>query len=243
MNQGKWVALNTKDQADAFLPKKVRWTITLNGHDIGVLSSTDSGIVPDPAWTYPRDYWHLPEPGAVLPDVLNIAKAFAGWCDPPQHRPLVLATTVHFSDPEHWKQAPTSYKRIEFLFSAFKDTLEGATLCFDPDNPKPYRLMAKDLRVVTRMISRDGRQLVALKLAKNSFECGSELGEVMSPRWFAVGKTIRYLGSDLSLIDIADYDHDGESELMFWYSGYNRDGYTLFSKRLQQRTDFTWNYH
>lgn len=243
MTQGKWVALNTKAHADAFLPKTVHWTITLNGHDIGVLSSTDSGIVPEPAWTYPRDYWHLPEPGTVLPDVLNTAKAFTGWCDPPQHRPIVLATTVHLSDPEYWKQAPSPFKRIKLLFSSFRDTLEGATLCVDSNNPKPYRLRAKDLRVVTRMIARDGRQLIALKLARDSFECGSELGEVMGARWFVVGKTVRYLGSDLSLIDISDYDHDGKSELLFWYSGYNRDGYALYSKRFQQRTDFTWNYH
>jgi hypothetical protein len=39
-----------------------------------------------------------------------------------------------------------------------------------------------------------------------------------------------------------DYD-EGQSELLFWYSGYNHDGYALFDSSLARRVDYLWSYH
>lgn len=242
-SDGKWIPLNTKARADVFLPKTIRWTVSLNGKTIGALSSTDVGIVPEPAWTYPRDYWHLPMAGEAIPVFPNSAQSFAGWCEAPKHRPLVLSTTTHPSDPEHWKKAPSSIKRTALLVPAFRNSLKRAPLCFKPEKPTSYTLRAKDLRIVTRIVAQDGRELVELRLAKDIFECASELGYPLGNRWFVIGSTTRFLGADLELIDIADYDKDGRSEYIFWYSGYNRDGYSIFSADFEQRTDFLWNYH
>ncbi len=38
-----------------------------------------------------------------------------------------------------------------------------------------------------------------------------------------------FLGEGLWLVDAGDYDGDGRSEVIFWFSGYNRDGYVLFT--------------
>jgi hypothetical protein len=51
------------------------------------------------------------------------------------------------------------------------------------------------------------------------------------------------LGSELSLVDAGDYDADGESELLFWYSGYNQDGYTLLFDGLRKQVSYRWKYH
>jgi hypothetical protein len=47
----------------------------------------------------------------------------------------------------------------------------------------------------------------------------------------------------MELVDAADYDGDGKSELLFWQSAYNRDGYILIFDDLRQRIEYTWRYH
>lgn len=45
------------------------------------------------------------------------------------------------------------------------------------------------------------------------------------------------------LIAMRDFDGDGRTELVFWYSGYVRDGYVLFSGSFSKMSTFTWGYH
>lgn len=40
-----------------------------------------------------------------------------------------------------------------------------------------------------------------------------------------------------------DFDGDGSSEIVFWYSSYVHDGYVLLSDGLTKMTTFTWGYH
>jgi hypothetical protein len=47
----------------------------------------------------------------------------------------------------------------------------------------------------------------------------------------------------LELVGAGDFDGDGQSELLFWQSGYNEDGYLLFSSGLKQKAKYLWGYH
>jgi hypothetical protein len=53
----------------------------------------------------------------------------------------------------------------------------------------------------------------------------------------------RYLGADLTLVDAGDYDADGVSELLFWQTKYNEDGYVLFDSSFDARCEYRWSYH
>ena len=44
-------------------------------------------------------------------------------------------------------------------------------------------------------------------------------------------------------VDAGDYDNYGQSELLFWSSRYNGDGYILFSNDCAQMSAFLWGYH
>ena len=44
-------------------------------------------------------------------------------------------------------------------------------------------------------------------------------------------------------IAIADFDQDGENELLFFYSIFNHDAYVLYSNNFQDETKFEWSYH
>jgi len=49
--------------------------------------------------------------------------------------------------------------------------------------------------------------------------------------------------STIMLVDAGDYDGDGDSEVIFWVSRYNHDGYVLFYKQLSRFVEFSWGYH
>lgn len=242
-NQDKWVALNTREFANTYLPKRANWIATNENKSIGNLVSVDGGMTTEPEWTYPRDYWHVPELNQDLPEILNTKNAYAGWCEPPKHKPITLLSIANFSNPEHWIQMSATPKEIQSLYPAFKSSFNGNKLCQDMNKPKRYKLNIKDIRVESNLVAKDGSKLIAMKVTKDVYECDSELGDLTSTKWFYMKNTVQYIGTDLTLIDVADYDNNGESEFLFWYSGYNSDGYVLYSNYFKNHTDFKWNYH
>lgn len=82
-----------------------------------------------------------------------------------------------------------------------------------------------------------------LEMSRN--KCEDVQSDTWAASWFHVNKegSVRYIGRGMTLLDAGDYDNDGESEIIFWRSGYNEDGYILFYKQFINRVDFTWNYH
>lgn len=78
--------------------------------------------------------------------------------------------------------------------------------------------------------------------------CGyiSEPEEPESEPWFFVSSdgNVRRIGSFLTLLDAADYDSDGSSEVVFVLSqGDNTDGFVLFDGNFEKRVTVTWHYH
>jgi hypothetical protein len=73
----------------------------------------------------------------------------------------------------------------------------------------------------------------------------TEVAGFSTSHTFVVTSTnVGYIGQGLELVDAGDYDMDGHSELLFWSSAYNRDGYVLFPSNLAATpTTFQWNYH
>lgn len=47
----------------------------------------------------------------------------------------------------------------------------------------------------------------------------------------------------MMLVDAGDYDNDGESELLFAITDYNRGGYKLFYDKFTKSVEFKFNYH
>jgi len=47
----------------------------------------------------------------------------------------------------------------------------------------------------------------------------------------------------LTFLDYGDFGNDGETEWLFTISGYNRDGYALFTKGFTTRALYQWSYH
>ena len=67
----------------------------------------------------------------------------------------------------------------------------------------------------------------------------------LSVHWMAFegAKEPRYLGSEMIVLDIEDFDGDGKSEFVFWLNAYNRNGYVIVWDNFRQRSSFIWSYH
>ena len=85
-----WFALSTEEASRSVALGTLDWSVAFDGRRLGSLRTNDSGFKSPYAWTYPRDHLLAIAKGQTVPTISNTAGAFAGWCDAPQFRPLVL---------------------------------------------------------------------------------------------------------------------------------------------------------
>jgi len=92
--------------------------------------------------------------------------------------------------------------------------------------------------------SSSGQELVSIGLDRGKYGCDGIMDEEWSDHWFLLdGESVRFVGREMELVDVGDYDKDGTPEFLFWHSGYNQDGYVLYSDQFKQKTEYLWKYH
>jgi len=182
-----------------------------------------------------------------FPRIKNRSDLFAGWCGSPKLRPLVLVNTPNFKDPEKWKpfKPSSSYKKL--LYKKFRAIVgDKAIKCIEYSWTKvePYNFKPEELLLYKSYRSKTGEELVPISLDKDKIACELMYESEWSINWFVIYKDdIKHLGHDLNLVDAGDYDNDGNSEIIFWYSGYNRDGYIIYYDDFKQSAKYIWSYH
>jgi hypothetical protein len=198
--------------------------------------------MPALGWTHARDFSLSPIEVSTLPLAPNLAQAYAGWCDPPKNRPILLvsgSTTV----AEYRGAQPKAPPPMGALRRAFLKSLPEGKLCVNYDDRRPTKIRESDLRVRHDIVFPGNMRLIGLSLKRQLTECGSEIGGVEQPRWFVLERSPRFIGASLTHVATADLDGDGEPEHVFWFTGYNEDGYILFRSNFRQPLRFTWKYH
>ena len=239
----EWVALTSREGSQGVSLPAV-WTVGLHGKTLGRITTSDPGFQTDDAWTFPRDRLLLVTPGQPEPEVGNKQRGFAGWCDPPTRRPLVVVSRPTVQDPDRWKPYRPVDALRSHLFEDFTKHAGAVSTCpADPEVPTPLAYGSRDLVFFPSYQDRSGKRLVVLGLDVHRNTCDGPPGPGFAPHSFLLGNEALYLGSNLTLVDAGDYDSDGASEVLFWYSGYNDDGYTLFYDGFRKHVDYHWNYH
>ena len=182
-----------------------------------------------------------------VPTVGRKSADYAGFRFTPVYRPLVAISQPNFSDPERWKPAQLSRGLIAAARQQFRSKFPRATNCRNPEEniPRPWTYRDEDIQVTKAYSSKDSWSLIELNLTGNA--CDGEQGsqDEFHGHWYVIEPSgaIRFLGTDMWLVDAGDYDNDGKSEVLFSIDGYNKGGYRLFYQNFNRSAEFIFYYH
>jgi hypothetical protein len=240
-----WIALDNATVAEKFDLSHLTWTVAFDGRSMGTIKTFDPGFSTPYEWTYSRDRLFRISDGQSVHNIRNMTNSFEGWCNTPAYRPLVLVNRPNYKDPGRWKSFHPDVGFKKFLFNKFKTVIGAVANCSDEreNNTAPYNYTAKDLIIYQGYQNITGQKLISVGLDSRLYRCDGPMDPTWTPHWFLIKDDIYYIGDHMSVIDAGDYDNDGKSEMIFWHSGYDEDGYTLFYKDFRNRVDYYWKYH
>ena len=245
-----WIGLNSPESTAPAYVTKQTWTIALDGRQLGSVILSDPSPSKDDKsdWTYTRDKLFVPKGDVPVRASHNV---FAGWCDTPKVRPLALLSRPMVSDPAGWKpfRVPVEYRQR--LYGPLKKSFGNAAVvrCRDPEGVKSevFRFGASDLRIFKGYKSKSEGVIISIGLDPKKYGCDGPANTAdnsWSNHWFHIREDqIKLFGIGLELVDSGDYDGDGASELLFWKSAYNRNGYVLVFDKMGKMTEYVWSYH
>lgn len=243
-----WEPIDTPDKASAYQLKKINWTIAFDGRNYGRITSIAPSKEVEPAWAYSRDY-RQPIVAEGKPNlVANRKKEFGGWCNIPKNRPMVLVSKPYYKDPDKWRPFKPDASLEQSIFEAFKKSVDNKKLCnfikgISVAPPVKFDRELANIQFYKSYISASGKKLIQVSMLLPYADCWTDFGDKQVRAWFLVDNGINYLGTSMELVDAGDYDSDGNSEIIFWYSGYNQDGYILIDKNPSKISKFLWKYH
>jgi hypothetical protein len=237
------------ERSAAAYPAETQWLISFDGRALGQLNArtparfeqySDIGLQDIPA-------------GQTVPVVGKPELAFGGFWGQPLHRPLPATTQEHYSDPEHWKPLRPSADALRALRNQFRARF-GKLCRIDPHDEtqlRPYAYTDGEIQLVKAYAASNGAMIARLHLEGAATcphgEAGqdSEAGQGLDDPWFVAGAdgALRYLDSGIWLVDAADYDGDGHTELLFAIDRYNQGGYELYYDGFARRAVFQYAFH
>ena len=251
-SKNEWKTLEKEISNPKIYPTQCTWFIAFDGKQIGGFQSSFEPLrFKEYPWTYPRDAYHktiqknLPTIGLPTTD-------FAGWTNEKQPRPLVVVSKPNCTDPENWKPFFPSQNYIKTIFPIYKEYISRFIDTSRLDISKmTYLKSYKSIKL---------DKLIQIGHLNKNIVNNEEF--ISYPIWIYISnsgniknltKMIDYEyilddggDDDFStsiLVDAGDYDSNGKSELIFWSSRYNGDGYVLFFNEFENMIDFTWSYH
>lgn len=222
-------------------PPEVKWTITFNGRDLGLLT----GRTPNEFKFYSQVGQQRITSTALAPVVGKRSAEFGGFTDQAVYRPLVVNSQPFFKDPESWKPSELRTELVGLLRHRFRRMFRKVSNCESPEEnaSKLWIYQDTDIRILKAYSSNRGWSVVELRL--ENYRCDGPPDEAFINHWFAIApsKELVLLDHGMWLVDAGDYDNDGKSELVFSINRYNRGGYELFYDDFKKKAKFEFPYH
>jgi hypothetical protein len=225
----------------AKFPAQVNWTVSFDGKQVGqVVSKTP------PFFDFYATVGQQTIVGSTAPPIIGKPSAdFAGFLGEPVFRPLVAISELNYRDSEDWKPIRLSTDATAAVRKAFRSRYPKVTNCSQQDieheKPWPYT----DANIKIDKVYASSRHWLIVEVALSENECDGPSDEAFSSQWFVVTpeQNVRFLGSNMWLVDAGDYDNDGKSEQVFSIDDYNRGGYKLFYDDFSKHATFEFSYH
>ena len=250
----EWHAVGN-ETCDFSEPQRLRrWSVSFNGKNIGQVST--SGWVNS---DYHYKSGQLRITSTPVPRVGKRVAAFAGWGgDVKKYRPLIALIGMRPGPAKPWISSKPTTKDIAAVWPAFRRVIPEIPSCkYDEEghllrSPRPVAPKHLEIFHVIRLDREE--KLIGAHVARRFFKDCDGRGGSASDLWFfsegnsqprMISRQPQLDGWDSSqeLIDIGDFDGDGRIEALFWFSGYNEDGYVLYFDRFKKSATFTWGYH
>ena len=212
-------------------PAEVAWTVCSDGRSAGSLTSKN----PESVRSYKDVGTHQISSKGSVPTVGQPSELFSGWPGGRTYRPLVLSSGTTCADPGVWRPAKPDAADLD----AVRDYLRR-------EHNVPAAKMSKAKVTPNKSYGSQtrGAKLVSVNIAGAEVIPASGEDDQNMDVWFYVaGKEVRFLGSNMLLVDAGDYDGDGKEEAVFKVQRYNNDGYLLFHDGFKNKLEFSWSYH
>jgi len=227
------------------------WSVLFNGQMLGSLQTR--------GWRN-SEYYSLT--GALtivtssVPTVDDPVAPFTSWVGEATRRPLVAVSGVppRQAGPVWYRETPAGDDTAA-VWPVFKARVPTIPNCRFDDDGKPLGAARpsapSDVSVFDRVRLSQGGHLLGVR-AKEVEHC-DEVGSFASDIWVmkaANGPAFALEGFDttgwpysLSLLDVGAFAPDASVQAVFFYAGYNEDGYVIYYDGFRRNARFTWGYH
>lgn len=176
--------------------------------------------------------------------------------DGPRVRPLLLSTESTVKDPDRWKadrnKAVPSEAKAAFQ-KIFGDQANYDSTDEKSGTPKKYAIQESEIVLTKAYMTTAGElgaRLIGLKLqlAKDlnvSCEQKRDRCEGVPTYWFYIASDQgpKFVATAAGLVETADLNSDGVSDIAFWVSESNRSGYSILDGKTLTLTQAHWSYH
>lgn len=253
---GGWVAICASngsppwDTACAFpgAASERRWTVVSRGKPIAQVT-TRGWLTQE--WYKSEGLLRLEERDP--PRVGDRSIAFGGWAALPVHRPL-LAFSAAVPAYRPWTRTAPTQRDKAVAFPLLRDAFPRIRMCGAGGVVDGRTIATREnhVDVFDVLQSPGGSRLIGLRVKRRYTQACDGAGDVGSDFWVLQhGTSVRALpvfdarGFSASFVPVeaGDFDGDGRDEALFWFSGYNEDGYVLFFDDFTRTARFTWGYH
>ncbi len=244
---GAWTAYDASCLQQRCYPAETAWTVGFDGRVLGRVT----GRAPA-TWEFSADAGRQSiVGGGAVPIAGARGNDFAGFTGGPLHRPLVTSSTGRVSDPETWRRQALPAATAAAVRAHFRTRFPQAERCAsETENvARPWAYAATDIVVDGAYVAANGWRIAQASLPMSQYRCDGPVEDggdgPFTPQTVAISPTgaLTPLGAGMRLVDAGDYDGDGASELIFFFSLYNNDGYRLFSRNFAETASFSFSYH
>jgi hypothetical protein len=214
---------------------RMAWHVAFDGRDLGTIQTqTPEGGIP--AYGDRRGTLSIVTPVEDVPRVKRDERRIPTYVGTLQSQPLLAVSRPNTSDPDQWKPTQLTASERRRVLRKFRPVVPKMRLCDGAENQIALvKYKDREVEIIHAYRAKDGRVIAGAQLPDRT-GCQMYEDSVFYSYWYVLETdgTIRLFGDEMTPIDAADLDGDGESEWVFKGWKGCATGYRLYSSRFRE---------